>query len=170
MNQVYGVIDPVKYNTLKNCTVGWSKRFIRAGRLAKELHDAGVRGVTIMSISVDMEVVNRRAWTACHGIPIHAWSSGMFENIASKWGELISVDEKIVNPGSFSRSMFHVLTERFNRIDEVIELVVDSKKFKVRAVEKLAHRKKPDMEGMGLNQIPIAPQLQMSDPDPDPNP
>ncbi|KAK8637162.1 hypothetical protein V6N13_064588 [Hibiscus sabdariffa] len=82
-----------------------------------------------------MEVVNRRAWTACHGIPIHAWSSGMFENIASKWGELISVDEKIVNPGSFSRSMFHVLTERFNRIDEVIELVVDSKKFKVRAVE-----------------------------------
>ncbi|KAK8637163.1 hypothetical protein V6N13_064589 [Hibiscus sabdariffa] len=51
MNQVYGVIDPVKYNTLKNCTVGWSKRFIRAGRLAKELHDAGVRGVTIMSIS-----------------------------------------------------------------------------------------------------------------------
>ncbi|KAK8660925.1 hypothetical protein V6N13_051831 [Hibiscus sabdariffa] len=171
MNQVYGVIDPVKYDTLKNCVVGWCKRFIRAGRLAKELHDAGVRGVTIMSISgskflmifkdsvqkqsfmeehggaleewfkeikdwsVDMEVVNRRAWIACHGIPIHAWSTGTFENIASKWGELISVDEKTVNPGSFSKAMFQVLTERFNRIDEVIELVVDSKKFKVRAVE-----------------------------------
>ncbi|KAK8650037.1 hypothetical protein V6N13_139688 [Hibiscus sabdariffa] len=111
MNQVYGVIDPVKYDTLKNCTVGWRKRFIRAGRLPKELHDAGVRGVTIMSISgskfltmfkdsvqkqsfmeehggaleewfkeikdwsVDMEVVNRKAWIACHGIPIHAWSA-----------------------------------------------------------------------------------------------
>ncbi|KAK8486582.1 hypothetical protein V6N13_061950 [Hibiscus sabdariffa] len=45
MNQVYGVIDPVKHDTLKNCSVGWSKKFIRAGRLAKELHDASVRGV-----------------------------------------------------------------------------------------------------------------------------
>ncbi|KAK8484834.1 hypothetical protein V6N11_057064 [Hibiscus sabdariffa] len=116
MNQVYGVIDPVKYDTLKNCTVGWRKRFIRAGRLPKELHDAGVRGVTIMSISgskfltmfkdsvqkqsfmeehggaleewfkeikdwsVDMEVVNRKAWIACHGIPIHAWSAVVVES------------------------------------------------------------------------------------------
>ncbi|KAK8705946.1 hypothetical protein V6N13_049530 [Hibiscus sabdariffa] len=60
--------------------------------------------------SEDVVSCNRQTWIACQGIPVHAWNEETFNNIASIWGELISVDENTIKPYSFSRANIQILT------------------------------------------------------------
>ncbi|KAK8571187.1 hypothetical protein V6N13_025742 [Hibiscus sabdariffa] len=85
--------------------------------------------------SEELSDCNRRAWVSCQGIPIHAWNEETIENIASLWGDLISVDERTVKPSSFYRAYFQILTNYSDHINETIELNVASKVFKVRVCE-----------------------------------
>ncbi|KAL4384633.1 hypothetical protein GQ457_15G028830 [Hibiscus cannabinus] len=87
--------------------------------------------------SEELSVCNRRAcaWVSCQGIPIHAWNEETIGNIASLWGDLISVDERTVKPSSFYRAYFQILTNYSDPINETIELNVASKVFKVRVCE-----------------------------------
>ncbi|KAK8683267.1 hypothetical protein V6N13_039332 [Hibiscus sabdariffa] len=75
---------------------------------------------------------NRRVWISCQGIPIHAWSEETFGNIASLWGDLISIDERTTKPSSFYKTYFQILTNVPDRINNIVELKVASKIFKVR--------------------------------------
>ncbi|KAK8564227.1 hypothetical protein V6N12_036356 [Hibiscus sabdariffa] len=79
----------------------------------------------------DFSVCYRRAWIACHGVPIHAWSVGTFGNIATLWGDIISIDERTLKPTSFYRAYFQILTRFPERINETVELVIGSKVFRV---------------------------------------
>ncbi|KAK8604716.1 hypothetical protein V6N13_099647 [Hibiscus sabdariffa] len=85
--------------------------------------------------SEDVVACNRQIWIACQGIPVHAWSEETFKNIASIWGELISVDENTIKPTSFSRANIHILTNNFDRLNEEILFSVDSKSYRVRIFE-----------------------------------
>ncbi|KAK8658436.1 hypothetical protein V6N13_036642 [Hibiscus sabdariffa] len=79
----------------------------------------------------DFSVRYRRAWIACHGVPVHAWSEGTFSNIAALWGDIISIDERTLKPTSFYRAYFQILTRVSERINETVELVIGSKVSKV---------------------------------------
>ncbi|KAK8601833.1 hypothetical protein V6N13_058489 [Hibiscus sabdariffa] len=85
--------------------------------------------------SEDVVACNRQTWIACQGIPVHAWNEETFKNIASIWGELISVDENTIKPTSFSRANIQILTNNFDRLNEEILLSVDSKSYRVRIIE-----------------------------------
>ncbi|KAK8564600.1 hypothetical protein V6N12_036720 [Hibiscus sabdariffa] len=85
--------------------------------------------------SEDMTSCSRRAWLVCYGIPVHVWSVETLKNIASCWGELISVDKGTVEPTSLSKATFQIITSSHNRINEEIELCVESKRFKVYVLE-----------------------------------
>ncbi|KAK8626688.1 hypothetical protein V6N13_134321 [Hibiscus sabdariffa] len=50
LKSVVGVIDPAKSEILNNCLVGWCNKFQRGGKLAKELHKAGIKDVSIMRL------------------------------------------------------------------------------------------------------------------------
>ncbi|KAK8603082.1 hypothetical protein V6N13_085279 [Hibiscus sabdariffa] len=66
---------------------------------------------------------------------MHAWNEETFKNIASIWGELISVDENTIKPISFSRANIQILTNNFDRLNKEILLSVDSKSYRVRIFE-----------------------------------
>ncbi|KAK8682059.1 hypothetical protein V6N13_054456 [Hibiscus sabdariffa] len=50
LKSVVGVIDPAKSEILNNCLVGWCNKFQRGGKLARELHKAGIKDVSIMRL------------------------------------------------------------------------------------------------------------------------
>ncbi|KAK8671160.1 hypothetical protein V6N13_037765 [Hibiscus sabdariffa] len=85
--------------------------------------------------SKDMTSCFRRAWLVCYGIHVHVWSIETLKNIASCWGELISVDKGTVDPTSFSKATFQIITSSHNQINDEIELCVESKRFKVSVLE-----------------------------------
>ncbi|KAK9016626.1 hypothetical protein V6N11_079121 [Hibiscus sabdariffa] len=59
----------------------------------------------------------------------------MLGNIASLWGDLISIDERSTKPSSFYKAYFQILTNVPDRINDTVELKVASKVFKVRVCE-----------------------------------
>ncbi|KAE8698357.1 hypothetical protein F3Y22_tig00110597pilonHSYRG00040 [Hibiscus syriacus] len=74
---------------------------------------------------------SRRAWLSCRGIPPFVWCHSTFRNIAEKWGALISIDEGTVNPGSFDRACFQIITNRKDRLEESCVLKVGEQSFTV---------------------------------------
>ncbi|KAE8699443.1 Dentin sialophosphoprotein-related, putative isoform 2 [Hibiscus syriacus] len=65
---------------------------------------------------------SRRAWLSCKGIPPFLWNPSTFRSIADKWGELISIEEGSVNPGSFDRALFQIITNCQTRVEESVVL------------------------------------------------
>ncbi|GKE46881.1 nucleotide-binding alpha-beta plait domain-containing protein [Tanacetum coccineum] len=48
----------------------------------------------IRAASLDFQLMKRIAWVEIEGIPFKLWSSKMCNRIATKWGELLDVDDK----------------------------------------------------------------------------
>ncbi|MBA0805533.1 hypothetical protein Gohar_005040, partial [Gossypium harknessii] len=46
----------------------------------------------------------------------------MFQNIARKWGEFISIDEDTNAPKSFMKANIQIVTSSLHRIEKIIEL------------------------------------------------
>ncbi|XP_039039105.1 uncharacterized protein LOC120176861 [Hibiscus syriacus] len=74
---------------------------------------------------------SRRAWLSCKGIPPFVWSPSTFRNLVGKWGELISIEDETLNPGSFDRALFQVITNQQARVEEIVELRVGDRTFSV---------------------------------------
>ncbi|KAK8539046.1 hypothetical protein V6N13_135812 [Hibiscus sabdariffa] len=74
----------------------------------------------------------RRTWISVFGIPIHAWSWETFERVISHWGNLILVAEETLEPSSFEKARVLIETKVLDRIEERLELMVESRTFLVR--------------------------------------
>ncbi|KAE8723965.1 hypothetical protein F3Y22_tig00011079pilonHSYRG00091 [Hibiscus syriacus] len=164
---IIGVVDEDKLITLRDCLVGWSRKFLKMKELAAIMHKEGILVPKIMRLSglailiifedeesrdytlknqigalnkcfvkVDLwsenfQCSSRRAWLSCKGIPPFVWCHSAFRNIAEKWGALISIDEGTVNPGSFDRACFQIITNRKDRLEESCVLKVGEQSFTV---------------------------------------
>ncbi|KAE8677847.1 Detected protein of confused Function [Hibiscus syriacus] len=131
--EVEGVVDEDKLHVLSNCLVGWCKNFIKIGNLAKQIQAKGLAGFTLMRAAgnVSLVVECRRVWLVCEGIPFHAWNWNTFKNIATKWGNLVAIDNSCEFPSSFDRARIQILTKAQGRIDELMELKVGENLFKI---------------------------------------
>ncbi|KAL4295366.1 hypothetical protein GQ457_12G017090 [Hibiscus cannabinus] len=65
----------------------------------------------LMDWSPEFRLPNRRVWLSVWGVPIHAWSTETFKNIAGLWGELVQVDVETLVPSTFERCRFQVETD-----------------------------------------------------------
>ncbi|XVF37463.1 hypothetical protein REPUB_Repub20aG0010400 [Reevesia pubescens] len=77
----------------------------------------------------------RVTWISCFGVPIHGWNYDTFSNIANIWGVLISLDAKALELKDFSKGSLRIMTNLFERIDEIIEVHCGSTVFPVRVTE-----------------------------------
>ncbi|KAK8514886.1 hypothetical protein V6N13_121835 [Hibiscus sabdariffa] len=126
-----GVVDDENIKILKICMDKES-----LDKAKSEYEESLQRWFKKLSLwSEDVVACNRQTWIACQGIPVHAWNEETFKNIASIWGELISVNENTIKPISFSRANIQILTNNFDRLNEEILLSVDSKSYRVRIFE-----------------------------------
>lgn len=86
--------------------------------------------------SPDIEDVRRRnVWISCYGVPLHGWSAVTFRKIAQLWGEVITMDESTIKGLSFAAGKIMIATDKWERINESIEIEVKGKSFEVRVVE-----------------------------------
>lgn len=81
------------------------------------------------------EVHRRNIWISCYGVPLHGWNALTFKKIAQLWGEVIEMDEATTKGLSFAAGKVMISTEKWDRIDEVIQVVVKGNPFNVRVVE-----------------------------------
>ncbi|KAK8498272.1 hypothetical protein V6N11_024204 [Hibiscus sabdariffa] len=89
----------------------------------------------LMDWSPEFRLPNRRVWLSAWGVPIHAWSTKTFKNIAALWGELVQVDVETLAPSTFERCRFQVETDWNQQINESIELQLHDQIFQIRVVE-----------------------------------
>ncbi|KAL7216785.1 hypothetical protein ACSBR1_028669 [Camellia fascicularis] len=64
----------------------------------------------------------RCVWLKCYGIPLHLWSRTTLNNIGSIWGTILSVDDDICQPKSFSYATIRVATACMEFINKTIIL------------------------------------------------
>ncbi|XVF38373.1 hypothetical protein REPUB_Repub20aG0095900 [Reevesia pubescens] len=64
----------------------------------------------------------RNIWLACYGVPLHIWNLDTFQEIGSRWGDFIRLDNITMSPDSFTRGCMQITTSSFSRIDEVVKV------------------------------------------------
>ncbi|KAL7185377.1 hypothetical protein ACSBR2_027338 [Camellia fascicularis] len=64
----------------------------------------------------------RCVWLRCYGLPLSLWNRGTFNNIGSFWGTVLSLDDDICQPKSFSHSRIRVATSSMEFINKNIFL------------------------------------------------
>ncbi|KAK8586515.1 hypothetical protein V6N13_010106 [Hibiscus sabdariffa] len=69
------------------------------------------------------------------GVPIQAWSKHTFKNIAEVWGSLVYIDKDTSAPISFEQGCILIETDVINRIEDVVELVVNGRLYPMRVQE-----------------------------------
>ncbi|XVF00347.1 hypothetical protein REPUB_Repub03eG0277400 [Reevesia pubescens] len=72
--------------------------------------------------SEDLIGNRRNIWLACYGVPLHIWNLDTFQEIGSRWGDFIRLDNITMSPDSFTRGCMQITTSSFSRIDEVVKV------------------------------------------------
>ncbi|GJT62689.1 RNA-directed DNA polymerase, eukaryota [Tanacetum coccineum] len=87
----------------------------------------------IQQASNDFLIDERVTWVDLEGIPLKVWSLKTFERIASKWGELLFVEDQ--KESCFSRKRICIKTKFQKNILESFKIINSGKVFWVRASE-----------------------------------
>ncbi|KAL4324822.1 hypothetical protein GQ457_11G028210 [Hibiscus cannabinus] len=90
---------------------------------------------TIQEWSSDIKLDRRHVWLAFRGVPIQAWSKHTFKNIAEVWGSLVYIDKDTYARISFEQGCILIEMYVMNRIEDVVELVVNGRLYPVRVQE-----------------------------------
>ncbi|KAK8603276.1 hypothetical protein V6N13_085467 [Hibiscus sabdariffa] len=90
---------------------------------------------TIQEWSSYIKLDRRHVWLAIGGVPIQAWPKHTFKNIAEVWGSLVYIDKDTSAPTSFEQGCILIETDVINRIEDVVELVVNERLYLVRVQE-----------------------------------
>lgn len=78
----------------------------------------------------------RITWlSSCYGILLNVWNVSTFQKIGEQWGIFIGNDEATLKLLTFDKGMMLIATERPSKIDEWIQLNVESKMYKVMVEE-----------------------------------
>ncbi|KAH7860915.1 hypothetical protein Vadar_019481 [Vaccinium darrowii] len=81
------------------------------------------------------EARRRNIWISCYGVPLHCWSASTFQKIAQLWGEVLTMDDATIKGLSFACGKIMIATEKWEWINEVIQLEVNGKIYDIRVVE-----------------------------------
>lgn len=66
-----------------------------------------------------------------HGIPLHGWSISNLEKICSAWGEVVEVDEEMMDPREFKTPQAIIDTESFKNIQDWAVLEIEGRRYDV---------------------------------------
>ncbi|KAL4346648.1 hypothetical protein GQ457_17G018690 [Hibiscus cannabinus] len=130
-----GVIDEEKMEILRFCAVGFCRKPYMLLDLAREFRSSCLEGFTVMRMAGSVVLLMFADAEKLWGVPIHAWSTETFKNIAGLWGELVQVDVETLVPSTFERCHFQVETDWNQQINESIELQLHDQNFQIRVVE-----------------------------------
>ncbi|GJW60086.1 nucleotide-binding alpha-beta plait domain-containing protein [Tanacetum coccineum] len=83
--------------------------------------------------TLDFQSTKRIAWVEVEGIPFKLWSSKTFNRIATKWGELLDVDDKEETCYHSKRLCIH--TKMVRSISEEFKIIHKGKLYWIRANE-----------------------------------
>ncbi|GJZ00331.1 nucleotide-binding alpha-beta plait domain-containing protein [Tanacetum coccineum] len=87
----------------------------------------------IKAASLDFQLMKRIAWVEVEGIPFKLWSSKTFNRIATKWGELLDVDDEEETCYHSKRLCIH--TKMVRSISEEFKIIHKGKLYWIRANE-----------------------------------
>lgn len=79
----------------------------------------------------------RLVWLNIEGVPLHAWNTRVFEEIAREWGDIKEVEDLTASKDQVCIGRVCVATQNRNLICECINLVVEGESFSVRILENL---------------------------------
>nr|GEU97204.1 RNA-directed DNA polymerase, eukaryota [Tanacetum cinerariifolium] len=91
---------------------------IKSKDLLKESVGAGSWFSVLRQVSNDFTPEGRIVWVEVEGIPLKFWLGNTFKRIASKWGELLDVDDK-------DEMCFHSKSGDDNDVEEVPKMLFD---------------------------------------------
>lgn len=75
--------------------------------------------------------MTRRVRVELRGIPLHGWARINIERLCCRWGEVIHVDEGIMNPDKFCTPQSTIDTASFQWIQEWVILEIDGRRFDI---------------------------------------
>ncbi|GJU20654.1 nucleotide-binding alpha-beta plait domain-containing protein [Tanacetum coccineum] len=101
--------------------------------LFKDNQSVGAWFSCIKQASLDFAVDGRIAWVEIEGVPLKLWSNNTFKRIASRWGELIEVDDQEEACYHSKRLCVHMKSGR--SILENFKIIHRGKVFWIRASE-----------------------------------
>ncbi|KAJ9567980.1 hypothetical protein OSB04_003946 [Centaurea solstitialis] len=70
------------------------------------------------------------------GIPLHVWNKESLSKIGSSWGEVLASELEGDKGFKKTSGFIHVLTDRFDWITEVVEVLIGGSYFRIRVVER----------------------------------
>ncbi|GAB4849587.1 hypothetical protein Ancab_004382 [Ancistrocladus abbreviatus] len=77
---------------------------------------------------------SRIASLRCLGDPLHVWTVGFLEQLAQKWGSIISVVEETKLQKRFDVAQFTILTSKLDTINAKIRVKIDEDVFPIKGV------------------------------------
>nr|GEX44098.1 glucose-methanol-choline oxidoreductase, FAD/NAD(P)-binding domain protein [Tanacetum cinerariifolium] len=85
--------------------------------------------------SMEFNTEGRIAWVEVEGIPFKLWSDNTFKRIATKWGELLDIDDQ--DEMYFYSKRLCIYTKSEKNIFEEFKIIFHGKTFWIRAKEAL---------------------------------
>ncbi|KAJ4835297.1 hypothetical protein Tsubulata_030380 [Turnera subulata] len=74
---------------------------------------------------------NRKVWVMARGIPLHAWSSGFFHTLVSRFGSLIKIANLTENKSRLDYAFLQVITTVSKPIAWEISALIDDSTFRI---------------------------------------
>ncbi|KAI8015701.1 hypothetical protein LOK49_LG05G02286 [Camellia lanceoleosa] len=74
---------------------------------------------------------SRLVWLHCYGIPFHAWNTSTLQSIGSLWGEIIRLEDNLVESKSLNCGKVLVHTRSMETINSSVEVECNKRIFKV---------------------------------------
>ncbi|GMP67745.1 hypothetical protein CsSME_00027627 [Camellia sinensis var. sinensis] len=81
----------------------------------------------------------RCLWLRCYGVPLNIWNRGTFNKIGSRWGSVISLDENIGQPKSFTYGRVRIATGCMEFINNTMNLECKGRLHPVLVCEEQQH-------------------------------
>ncbi|GJR94349.1 RNA-directed DNA polymerase, eukaryota [Tanacetum coccineum] len=119
---------------LRNSLLGRVKEFASLSNLRTSLINEG--SIVVLSLndaSLDFNTDGRIAWVEIEGVPFKLWSGNTFKRIASKWGELLDVDDQ--EDTCYHSKRLCLYTRQDVNIFENFKIIFWGKVFWIRAKE-----------------------------------
>ena len=86
--------------------------------------------------SLNEDIVTERGiWLRIYGVPLHVWHSKFLEFISSSIGRLLKIDPCTTNLERFDFARILVSTNGFDVINEVENVLIDDKKYRIKLLE-----------------------------------
>ncbi|KAH1114712.1 hypothetical protein J1N35_008090 [Gossypium stocksii] len=91
--------------------------------------------ISIIPWSKKFVYPERVTWIEISGVPIHCWNYETFKRVAGVWGNVVSMRENFTKTSNYEKMGLLVLVSRVSKIEEVVLLEVEDKRYPIRVSE-----------------------------------